>query len=129
LEYCVEKNLATLVDGQALNMPSHGSHDTNKSFEPASKLPMIIFHKKSQKTGSRFETNSYLLMLIRTFQAGRPGTDVTILKIFLPKKLAKKLPFLNQNKAKLYKNLIITLVFDKKSQYFSQKIVEKRRKL
>jgi hypothetical protein len=129
LEYCVEKNLATLVDGQALNMPSLGSHDTNKSFEPASKLPMIIFHKKSQKTGSRFETNSYLLMLIRTFQAGRPGTDVTILKIFLPKKLAKKLPFLNQNKAKLYKNLIITLVFDKKSQYFSQKIVEKRRKL
>jgi hypothetical protein len=29
-----------------------------------------------------------------------PGTDVMILKIFSPKKLAKKLAFLTQNKAK-----------------------------
>jgi hypothetical protein len=42
------------------------------------------------------------------------GTDVTIFKTFLPKYLAKKLPFLNQNKAKSCKILIITLVFEKK---------------
>jgi hypothetical protein len=30
----------------------------------------------------------------------RPGTDVMILKIFLPKNLAKKLAFLTKNKAK-----------------------------
>jgi hypothetical protein len=30
----------------------------------------------------------------------QPGTDVMILKIFLPKNLVKKLPFLTQNKAK-----------------------------
>jgi hypothetical protein len=36
-----------------------------------------------------------------------------ILKIFLHKKSAKKLAFLTQNKAKLCKILIITLVFEK----------------
>jgi hypothetical protein len=49
--------------------------------------------------------------------------------IFLPKKLAKKLAFLTQNKAKLCKILIITLVFEKNAIFFaencrkSQKIV------
>jgi hypothetical protein len=31
--------------------------------------------------------------------AGRPGTDVVIFKIFSPKNSAKKLPFLTENKA------------------------------
>jgi hypothetical protein len=57
------------------------------------------------------------------------GTDVMIFKIFLPKKSAKKLAFLNQKKAKLCKNLIITLAFEKNANFFaenwrkSQKIV------
>jgi hypothetical protein len=51
-----------------------------------------------------------------------------ILKIFLPKKSAKKLAFLSQKKAKLRKNLIITLVFEKNA-IFCEKIVENRRKL
>jgi hypothetical protein len=42
------------------------------------------------------------------------GTDVMILKIFSPKISATKMAFLTQNKAKLCKNLIITLVFEKK---------------
>jgi hypothetical protein len=52
-----------------------------------------------------------------------------ILKIFSPKKLAKKLAFFAQNKVKLYINLIITLVFEKNANLFaenwqkSQKIV------
>jgi hypothetical protein len=52
-----------------------------------------------------------------------------IFKIFSPKKSAKKLAFLTQNKAKLCKNLIITLVFEKNAKFFdenwqkSQKIV------
>jgi hypothetical protein len=47
----------------------------------------------------------------------------------LPKKIAKKLAFLTQNKAKLCKILIITLVFEKNANFFaenwqkSQKIV------
>jgi hypothetical protein len=52
-----------------------------------------------------------------------------ILKIFLLKNSATKLAFLTQNKAKLCKNLIITLVFEKNGNFFaknwqkSQKIV------
>jgi hypothetical protein len=52
-----------------------------------------------------------------------------ILKIFSPKNSAKKLAFLTQNKAKLCKNLIITLIFEKNANFFaencrkSQKIV------
>jgi hypothetical protein len=52
-----------------------------------------------------------------------------IFKIFSPKISAKKLAFLTQNKAKLCKNLIITLFFDKNANFFaencqkSQKIV------
>jgi hypothetical protein len=52
-----------------------------------------------------------------------------IFKIFSLKISAKKLAFFTQNKAKLYKILIITLVFEKKANFFaencqkSQKIV------
>jgi hypothetical protein len=57
------------------------------------------------------------------------GTDVMILKIFSPKKFCKKLAFLTENKAKLCKMLIITLVLEKNANFFakncqkSQKIV------
>jgi hypothetical protein len=52
-----------------------------------------------------------------------------IFEIFSPKKIAKKLASLTQNKAKLCKILIITLVFEKNANFFaenwqkSQKIV------
>jgi hypothetical protein len=52
-----------------------------------------------------------------------------ILKIFSPKIFAKKLVFFTQNKAKLCKNFIITMVFERNANYFaencqkSQKIV------
>jgi hypothetical protein len=52
-----------------------------------------------------------------------------ILKIFLPKNLAKKMAFFTQNKPKLCKTLIIALVFEKNVNFFaenwqkSQKIV------
>jgi hypothetical protein len=48
------------------------------------------------------------------------GTDVMIFKIFSPKNLAKKLAFLTQNKAKLCKILIITLVFEKNAKFFAK---------
>jgi hypothetical protein len=51
-----------------------------------------------------------------------------IFKIFSAKNSAEKMAFLIQNKAKLCKILIITLVFDKNA-IFSQKIVKNRRKL
>jgi hypothetical protein len=50
------------------------------------------------------------------------------LKIFLPKNSAKKLAFLTQNKAKLCKILIVTLVFEKNAN-FLPKIVKNRTKL
>jgi hypothetical protein len=40
------------------------------------------------------------------------GTDVVIFLIFSPKNFAKKLAFFAQNKAKLFKIVIITLVFE-----------------
>jgi hypothetical protein len=49
------------------------------------------------------------------------GTYVMILEYFRQKKLAKKLKFLNQNKAKLFKILIITLVFVK-TPFFRRKL-------
>jgi hypothetical protein len=49
-----------------------------------------------------------------------PGTDVMILKIFLPKNSEKKLSFLTQNKAKLCKILIITLDFEKNANFFAE---------
>jgi hypothetical protein len=51
-----------------------------------------------------------------------------IFKYFSPKKSAKKLAIWTQNKAKLCKNLIITLVFEK-TAIFSQKIGKNRTKL
>jgi hypothetical protein len=44
-----------------------------------------------------------------------------ILKIFSPKNLAIILAFLTQNKAKLCKMLIITLVFEKNANFFAKK--------
>jgi hypothetical protein len=52
-----------------------------------------------------------------------------ILKIFSPKKSAKKLAFLSQNKAKFCKILTTTLVLEKQRQFFSPKIVKNRRKM
>jgi hypothetical protein len=57
-----------------------------------------------------------------------PGTDVMILKVFSPKFLAKILAFFALTTAIFYKNLIITLVFEKNA-IFSPKIVKIRRKL
>jgi hypothetical protein len=51
----------------------------------------------------------------------KSGTDVLILKIFSKKQIAK-IGVLTQNKAKLCKILIITLVFEKNAN-FSPKIV------
>jgi hypothetical protein len=56
----------------------------------------------------------------------KTGTDVIIFKIFSPKNLAKKLAFLTHNKAKLCKNLIITLGYEKNANFFA--VVENRRK-
>jgi hypothetical protein len=46
-------------------------------------------------------------------------TDVMIVKIFLPKKFRKR-AFFTQNKAKLCKILIITLVFEKNAIFFAE---------
>jgi hypothetical protein len=54
------------------------------------------------------------------FFAKASGTDVMIFKIFLPNFLAKKLAFLTQNKANLYKMFIITVVFEKNANFFAE---------
>jgi hypothetical protein len=43
-----------------------------------------------------------------------------ILKFFTPKKIRKQLAFLTQNKDKLFKILIITLVFEKNAIFFAE---------
>jgi hypothetical protein len=43
-----------------------------------------------------------------------------ILKIFSPKNSAKKVAFLTQNKAKIGKILIMTLVFEKNANFFAE---------
>jgi hypothetical protein len=53
-----------------------------------------------------------------------PGADVMNFKYFR-QKMAKKLAFLTQNKAKLCTHLIITLVFEKNANFSA----ENRRKL
>jgi hypothetical protein len=58
----------------------------------------------------------------------RPGTDIMIIKIFCRKIQQKIMAFLTQNKAKLCKILIITLVL-RKTPIFLPKSVENRRKL
>jgi hypothetical protein len=55
------------------------------------------------------------------------GTDVMIFKIFSLKNLAKILAFFAQNKAKLCKDWIITLVFEKNANIFAE-IGKNRRK-
>jgi hypothetical protein len=61
--------------------------------------------------------------------AGPYFGDVMILKNIFAEKIAKKLAFLTKNKAKLFKIMIITLVFEKNANFFakncqkSQKIV------
>jgi hypothetical protein len=45
-----------------------------------------------------------------------------IFKIFSTKNSAKKLAFLTQNKAKVCKILIITLVFEKNGNFFAEKL-------
>jgi hypothetical protein len=47
-----------------------------------------------------------------------------ILKIFSPKNSAKKMAFLTQNKGKICKILIITLVFEKNANFFAKKLAK-----
>jgi hypothetical protein len=48
------------------------------------------------------------------------GTNAMILKIFLSKNSAKIFAFFAQNKAKLCKNWIITLIFEKNTIFFAE---------
>jgi hypothetical protein len=57
---------------------------------------------------------------IKTKKKKNPGTDVMIFKIFSPKISSKKLAFFTQNKAKLCKILIITLVLEKNANFFAE---------
>jgi hypothetical protein len=88
---------------------------------PAPLCPKIIIALSAWRNGHRNRLRSGVQI--------SPGTDVMIFKIFSPKNSAKKLAFLTQNKGKLCKILIITLVFEKNANFFaencqkSQKIV------
>jgi hypothetical protein len=62
----------------------------------------------------------------RFVRQGDQGPMLCFLKIFSLKKLAKKLAFLAQSKAKLSKTWIITLDFEKSANFFSHKIGKNR---
>jgi hypothetical protein len=66
----------------------------------------------------------------RTFHnQGDQGPMLWFSKIFSPKNLAKKLHFLLKLLLVFGKNLIITLIFGKNHQFFTQKIGEKSQKI
>jgi hypothetical protein len=52
-----------------------------------------------------------------------------IFKIFSPKISAKEMAFLTQNKAKLCKILIITLVFEKNANFFAENWQKSQKKV
>jgi hypothetical protein len=52
---------------------------------------------ENSKVEAKFFFSTYIRGSV--IPAGRRGTDVMIFKIFSPKKIAKKLEFLTQNKA------------------------------
>jgi hypothetical protein len=83
-----------------------------------------VVPKKSGNHGA--STTEQMPSLVQIITSSLP--DVMIFKIFSPKNSAKKLSFLTQNKAKVCKILIITLVFEKNGN-FLPKIGENRRKL
>jgi hypothetical protein len=51
-----------------------------------------------------------------------------IFKIFLPKNFATKLAFFAQNKAKICKKWIITLVFEKNANFFAENCQKSHKK-
>jgi hypothetical protein len=57
----------------------------------------------------------------------RPGTDVMIFKIFSPRKSAKKWHFWLKSKAKLWKKIIITLVFEKNANFLRTKLAKSQK--
>jgi hypothetical protein len=83
-------------------------------------MPILLHHLAARGRRRRGERAPRCSSTAEMTQAGRPGTDVMILKIFSPKKSAKNLAFLTQNKAKLFKNLIITLVFERNANFFAE---------
>jgi hypothetical protein len=102
----------------------HPGGDSN----PRSSVPFMFsvrFFRQRNKSGS----GQLKLLGHKIGNEMFPGTDVMIFKIFSPKISAKKLAFLTQNKAKLFKKMIITLVLEKNINFFaenwqkSQKIV------
>jgi hypothetical protein len=60
-----------------------------------------------------FEKTARCKLLPKEGKIAQSGTDVIIFKIISPKKIAKKLAFLTENKAKFCKILIVTLIFEK----------------
>jgi hypothetical protein len=48
-------------------------------------------------------------------------------RIFFAEKIGEKLAFLTKNKAKLFKNLIITLVFEKNADFLAQNFQNSRK--
>jgi hypothetical protein len=69
----------------------------------------------SQKKMETLRKNEILFV-----NQGDQGPMLWFFKIFSPKNSVKKLSFLNQNKAKICKLLITTLVFEKNDNFFAE---------
>jgi hypothetical protein len=79
-----------------------------------SDLLVIVSVAKTSKSSSAEKSTPIIFSCIL------PGTDVVIIKIFSPKKIG----VLTHNKAKLCKNLIIKLVFEKTPIFFRRKLAK-----
>jgi hypothetical protein len=69
-------------------------------------------------------SSGHLSLPPKIFYEPFQGPMLWSFKYIRRKNLAKILAFLTQNRAKLCKSLIITLVFDKKRPFFRQKLME-----
>jgi hypothetical protein len=87
-------------------------------FEPGSSVPEAAATSPASRRQDRFLPTFVLRK--STLRLKTRSTDVMILKIFSPKNFAKKLSFFAQNKAKLFKILIITLGFEKNANFFAE---------
>jgi hypothetical protein len=117
-----EMNAEKEVDREALRVP-------RRSVESSADGRIIRISETSDRSvhGGRIIRESRTCRRRRSLWRKRRGfTAVTrdrsydFLIIFLPKNSPKKLAFLTQNNAKLCKNLILTLVFEKNANFFAK---------
>jgi hypothetical protein len=89
---------------------------------PPSSRPNDLYVFSEKKTRCHYQKNfEHIPTFPKTAYIYRPRSDVMILKIFLLKYLAEKISFFANSTASFCKDLITTLLFLGKRQFFRRK--------